>query len=180
MSGPGPGLGPRLREAVELRSAGRPEEARRRLLDLCREHPDHAGVAYQTAWTHDVLGLEAEALPHYERALDRPGLSPRERAGAWLGLGSTHRVLGRYEDALATFDRGLGEFPGDQALRTFRAMALYNLGQAREAVGALLKVLAATTGDAQLRSYRRALEYYADDLDGVVGEAGAAGAAGGG
>ena len=43
--------------------AGQPGEARRELLVvLAARHPDDAEVAYQAAWVHDVLGLEAEAV----------------------------------------------------------------------------------------------------------------------
>ncbi|WP_407077619.1 tetratricopeptide repeat protein [Streptomyces sp. SCSIO 30461] len=63
--------------------------------------------------------------------------------------------------------RGLEEFPGDPALQAFLAMALYNQGEGREAVRLLLKTLTATSGDRRVQDYRRAIEYYADDLDGV-------------
>ncbi|GAB2741064.1 hypothetical protein GCM10027072_40890 [Streptomyces bullii] len=48
-----------LAAAVRLREQGKPEEARSRLLALAAAHPEDARVAYQAAWTHDVLGLEA-------------------------------------------------------------------------------------------------------------------------
>lgn len=93
------------------------------------------------------------------------GLSAESRRGAFAGLGSTYRVLGRYDLAVATVRRGLEEFPEDDALRTFLTMALYKTGETREAVGMLLKLLAATSEDPQVRRYRRAIEYYADDQD---------------
>jgi tetratricopeptide (TPR) repeat protein len=154
-----------LAEAVRLRERGSAEEARDRLLTLAGRYPDDPEVAYQAAWVHDVLGLEAEAVPFYERALGAAGLSGPDRRGAFVGLGSTYRVLGRYDLAVATLRRGLGEFPEDGALRTFLAMALYNVGEAHESVRLLLKLLAATSEDEQVRRYRRAIEYYADDLD---------------
>lgn len=154
-----------LTEAVRLREAGSREEARALLLDLSERHPGDAEIAYQTAWVHDALGLEAEAVPFYERALGGTGLAAADRLGAFTGLGSTFRVLGRYDEALETFRRGLAEFPGDTGLRTFMAMALYNAGQSREAVGTLLKVLAETEA---VGRYRRAVDYYADNLDETV------------
>lgn len=154
-----------LAEAVRLREAGSREEARELLLSLSERYPDDAEIAYQTAWVHDALGLEAEAVPFYERALDGTGLAADDRLGAFTKLGSTFRVLGRYGEALEVFRRGLAEYPGDQGLRTFMAMALYNTGQAREAVGTLLKVLAETE---EVGRYRRAVDYYADHLDETV------------
>ncbi|MDR8408150.1 tetratricopeptide repeat protein [Nonomuraea sp. 3-1Str] len=154
-----------LARAVRLREEGSREEARELLLGLAERHPEDAEVAYQTAWVHDVLGLEKEAAPFYERALAGEGLKPEDRLGAFTGYGSTLRVLGRYDEALAAFRRGLAEFPEDPGLRTFMSMALYNAGRAREAVSTLLKVLAGTEAAGQ---YQRAVTYYADHLDETV------------
>ncbi|NRQ30326.1 tetratricopeptide repeat protein [Nonomuraea sp. NN258] len=152
-----------LARAVRWREDGRHEEARDLLLELSGRHPDDVEVAYQTAWVHDVLGLESEAVPYYEKALAGPGLS--DRLGAFTGLGSTYRVLGRVDESLATFERGLAEFPDDPGLRTFMAMALYNAGRARAAVSTLLTVVAQSD---QVGRYRRAVEYYAENLDETI------------
>ncbi|GAB2848188.1 tetratricopeptide repeat protein [Streptomyces deserti] len=154
-----------LAAAVRLREQGHPEAARTRLLALAAEYPDDAQVAYQTAWVHDVLGLEAEAVPFYERGLSGAGLSPEDRRGAFLGLGSTYRVLGQYAKAVTTLRRGLAEFPEDGALQTFLAMALFNTRHHHEAMRILLRLLARTSEDPHVRQYRRAIEHYAEDLD---------------
>jgi tetratricopeptide (TPR) repeat protein len=154
-----------LAEAVRQRQQGQAEEARALLLELSQRYPGDAEVAYQTAWAHDTLGLEAEAVPFYERSLAVGELSATDRAGAFLGLGSTYRALGRYTESTATLRRGCAEFPDDRALDVFLAMTLYNLGEARESCSLLLKLLAATSADEQVRRYRRAIEFYADDLD---------------
>ncbi|WP_327675512.1 tetratricopeptide repeat protein [Kitasatospora sp. NBC_00458] len=153
-----------LAQAVRLREEGT-REACEQLIRLSDRYPQDAALAYQAAWAHDSLGLEAEAVPCYERALAGSGLSEEERHGALLGLGSTYRVLGRYESSLATLRRGLEEFPEDAALRTFLAMALYNTGEPREAVRTLLRVTGETSADPGVQKYRRAVEYYADHLD---------------
>ncbi|SEK63676.1 tetratricopeptide repeat protein [Nonomuraea pusilla] len=163
-----PGRDERLAEAVGLRERGEHERARSLLVRLAGEHPGDAEVAYQTAWAHDVLGLEAEAVPFYERSLAGPGLSPEDRRGALLGLGSTYRVLGRYAEAVETLRRGVEEFPQDGALRAFLAMALHNAGGHGEAMRLLLGLLAATSDDEGVRRYRRAIEFYAADLDATV------------
>lgn len=157
-----------LAQAVSLREQDRTEEARELLLMLSERYPQDVEVVYQTAWAHDKLGLEAEAVPYYERSLADRGLSDEDRDGAYLGLGSTYRILGRYDEAVATLRRGLQEFPGDAALTTFLAMALYNTGQARESVSLLLELLAATSSDEGVQRYRRAIEFYAGDLDATV------------
>ncbi|MEU8522778.1 tetratricopeptide repeat protein [Streptomyces sp. NBC_01216] len=155
-----------LAEAVCLRERGDREEARVRLLALAARHPEDAEVAYQTAWAHDVLGLEAEAVAFYERALRASGteLTEEDRRGALLGLGSTYRILGRYEDAVGILRRGAEEFPDDGALRAFLAMALFNTGEHHASARLLLRLLAATSEDASVRRYRAAIEHYALDL----------------
>jgi tetratricopeptide (TPR) repeat protein len=153
-----------LAQAVRLREQGEAAPARQRLLALAERYPQDAEIAYQTAWAHDVLGLEAEAVPFYERALNGSGLSAGDRHGALLGLGSTYRVLGRLDRSLATLCQGLEEFPGDAALQAFLSMALYNAGECGEAVRGLLKALAATSTDPHVRGYRQAIEHYADNL----------------
>ncbi|MET7458541.1 tetratricopeptide repeat protein [Streptomyces sp. NPDC005574] len=156
-----------LARAVQLREQGQAGQAREQLVELAERYPGDAEIAYQTAWAHDVLGLEREAVPFYERALGGAGLSREDRHGAFLGLGSTHRVLGSYGEAMQTLRHGLEEFSDDPSLRAFLAMALYNDGEGREAVRLLLKTLAATSSGRRVQDYRRAIEHYADDLDGV-------------
>jgi tetratricopeptide (TPR) repeat protein len=151
-------------DAVRLREAG----DREALIALAARHPHDAVVQYQAAWLHDGLGLEAEAVPYYERALAAGGLTAEDRLGAHTGLGSTYRVLGRYADALAVFDRALAEHPGEPALTAFRAIVLHNLGRSGEAVRDLLKLLTATSGAATLTDYRSAIDHYADHLDETV------------
>ena len=99
----------RLAAAVALRQAGRAEEARPLLMALAAEAPDDARVQYQAGWVHDLLGLEAGAVPYYERALAL-GLSEEERPGLLLSLGSTYRNVGRHTDAVATLERGVRDY----------------------------------------------------------------------
>ncbi|HEY9441034.1 MAG TPA: tetratricopeptide repeat protein [Streptomyces sp.] len=157
-----------LAEAVHLREQGDPGQARERLLSLTRAYPDAPDVAYQTAWVHDVLGLETEAVPYYERSLQQGGLVEEDRRGAFVGLGSTYRVLGRYGQAVETLRRGLAEFPDDGALRTFLSMALFNIGEHHEAMQILLRLVASTSDDPHVRRYRPAIEHYASDLIGTA------------
>ena len=86
----------RLAEAVALRADGRAADARPLLIALAVEFPNDAEVQYQAAWVHDYLGLEAEAVPHYERAL---ALDP-DFADAHYNLAGLCEQLGRGADAL--------------------------------------------------------------------------------
>ena len=154
----------RLAKAVELRERGELEQARTLLLELRAEQPDDARVALQTAWVHDSLGYEEEAVGHYEAALAGE-LSDDELRPLLLGLGSTYRTLGRDEDSDRTFREAIERFPEFRPLRVFHAMTEYNLGRSREAVRTLVEVLLETTSDQQILRYRRSLGAYAEDLD---------------
>lgn len=154
----------RLARAVELRESGDDEQARRVLVELRSEFPDDPQVAVQTAWVHDSLGFEEEAVDHYRAAL-AGDLSDEELRSAYLGLGSTYRALGRDAESDETFRQGIERFPNFGALRAFHAMTLYNLGRPREAVRELLLLLVATSSDPSIERYRRSLGAYAEDLD---------------
>jgi tetratricopeptide (TPR) repeat protein len=154
----------RLAEAISLREGGKLEQARALLLDLVAEHPDNSTVNYQCAWSHDVLGLEHEAVPFYERAIAL-GLGDDELEGALLGLGSTYRCLGEYQKASETLSRGATQFPGQRSFEVFLAMALYNTGAHAQAIERLLRALAETSADESIQRYKRAILFYSDKLD---------------
>jgi predicted Zn-dependent protease len=154
----------RLARAVELRECGHLEQARELLLELRTQFPADAHIAVQTAWVHDGLGLEDEAVAHYRAAI-AGDLSDQELRGALLGLGSTLRTLGRDEEAGSVFKLGLQRCPGYRPLRVFYAMLRYNVGDCREAVADLLRLLLESTSDADILRYQRALTAYAEDLD---------------
>jgi tetratricopeptide (TPR) repeat protein len=122
---------------------------------------DDASEAYARACTHDRAGEEAEAIPHYERALAL-GLEGEERRGAQLGLGSSLRNVGRHADAVRVLEAALEAHPGDAALLAFLGLALHSAGRSAEAVGALLDVV---LRHAPLGRYARALSAYRGDLD---------------
>lgn len=157
-------LDDQLAHAVELRNSGLAEAASDLLSELIAQRPDDPQVNLQSAWTHDQLGLEKEAVPFYERALEL-GLSGDDLRHALLGLGSTYRALGEYEKSKATLTRGVEEFPEDRGLQVFLAMALYNNGRAKEACELLLRLLSETTAVDDILVYRAAIEEYAADLD---------------
>ena len=56
-----------LAHAVRLREQGQTTEAHEHLVALGEQYPNDVGISYQTAWVHDVMGLETEAIPYYQR-----------------------------------------------------------------------------------------------------------------
>lgn len=153
-----------MARAVRLREEGRLEQARELLLELRAESPADAQIAVHTAWVHDSLGLEDEAVPHYRAAI-AGGLPDEQLRGALLGLGSTLRTLGRDAESAEVFRQGVEKFPDFRPLRVFYAMLKYNTGEPREAVELLLKLLLESTSDPQILRYQRSLTAYAEDLD---------------
>ena len=161
----------RLAEAIQLRETGRArqdqailEEARTHLLNLAASYPDDAEITFQTAVVHDNLGRSREAIPFYLRTLEQ-GLSGADLERALMGLGSTYRGLGEYQQAEAILRRGMREFPDNRAIQVFLAMTLYNLQNYKEAMELVLSNLMATTSDEKLQYFKRGISYYALHLD---------------
>ncbi len=84
---------------------------------------------------------------------------------AYLGLGSTYRALGQYAEAEQTLLEGLERFPEANEIKTFLAMARYNMGEYCDAVSLLLELIVETTSDPDIKGYERAIRLYAQDLD---------------
>lgn len=155
-----------LERAINLREQGRYEEANSIFIDLANDFPENPLIHYHCAWSFDLLGQEAQAVPHYEAAI-RLGLSGKELKAAYLGLGSTFRTLGEYEKSRAVFLDGINRFPENRALQPFYAMTLYNLREHQQAMEILLKCLVETTNNEAISSYKKAIEFYWDKLDEV-------------
>lgn len=161
----------RLSEAIQLREEGRAKqdevilkEARSLLLELAAAYPDDAEILFQTGVAHDNSGLGAQAVPYYVRALEL-GLSGPDLERCLLGLGSTYRYLGYYQQAEETLRRGVMEFPQNRAIQVLHAMSLYNTQSYKEAMEIVLTHLLETTNDEKLQYFKRGLMYYATHLD---------------
>ena len=153
-----------LESILELRHAGQNTEAQRLLLELCATNPNDARVQYETACVHDVLGQEAQSVAYYVKAIDL-GLPRDLLREAYLGLGSTYRALGQYEQAKEILEQATQISPDANELKVFHAMTLYNLGLSKQAVATLLGVLTKTTQDTHVAQYAKAIDEYAQDLD---------------
>ena len=157
-----------LESAIRLREVGDYQEAESLLVRVLVESPDDTEANHQMAWLYDVQSRERKAVPYYVRVI-AGDLSVEERRGALLGLGSTYRAMGKYPEAVEVLGQGVSEFPADRAMQTFLALALYNVGEHRQAVDLLLKHLVETTSNPGIRSYEKALRFYAGRLDEVRG-----------
>ncbi|MFL4557564.1 tetratricopeptide repeat protein [Yersinia kristensenii] len=149
-----------------LKELGRYDDAVAMAQNLLRSDPDNASLLYKIASLYDVQGLELQAIPFYRAAIEH-NLAGQELQEAYLGLGSTYRALGLYQESLDTFDRALVSFPQAKEITLFRAMTLYNLGETKEAVATLLILLAETSNHQDISLYQKAIRQYAADLDRV-------------
>ncbi|GEN46608.1 tetratricopeptide repeat protein [Alkalibacillus haloalkaliphilus] len=153
-----------LDKAIDMRKSGKHKESNEILMRLVEESPKDASINYQCAWSYDLLGEEAKAVPFYENAIEL-GLPTTDLEGALLGLGSTYRTLGEYKKSKSTFLKGIELFPENRAMQTFYSMTLYNLNEHSKAMELILKCLIDTTNDPEISSYKKAIEFYADQLD---------------
>lgn len=153
-----------LDKAIQLRKAGNLEEARFILLELVDQEPTNPSVWYQCAWIHDAMGLERAAVPYYKKALEL-GLMDEERPGAYLGLGSTYRTLGMYNEAQIIFEEAIMEYPDRREFQIFYAMVRFNQKEYGESFEILLKQIAETSNDSGIRTYRKAILFYSDKLE---------------
>ncbi|MFC8689202.1 tetratricopeptide repeat protein [Brevibacillus porteri] len=158
-------MNPMIQNIIQLRKEGHLDEAIQLALQLVSQSPTDPVAYYQCAWCHDAAGLEKEAVPFYEKAIELGLTVDDDLPGALLGLGSTYRVLGLYEQAAATLAKGMQQFPEDRSFPIFLSMAYYNLGKHHEAMNLLLKNLAETSSDPTILAYQKAILFYADDLN---------------
>lgn len=154
-------------KANEMIVAGDLAGARPILIHLCKINPENASLQYRAACVHDGLGLEKEALPFYETAM-RLGLTGDELEGAYVGLGSTYRVLGQFSQSIKVLLEGSQKFPNSQCMKIFEAMTLHESGRHNLAVAMLLHCVADKPGDPSVALYRRAIQQYATEYGKVV------------
>ena len=103
-----------IARAKELRAADDLEESLDLLEQLLSEHPDDPLVMFEVGGAYDVLGLEAEAIPHYQQAIAE-GLEGEELQECLICLGSCHRNIGNFGEAVEVLESYAGEFPETRA-----------------------------------------------------------------
>ena len=111
----------------------------------------------EQAFAYDREGLEAEAIPHYERAI-AAGLDDEQLVKAMLGLGSSLRNVDRIDESVAVLEDAVARFPDDQSLPVFLSFSLWSAERGNEALALLARRLGDGTG------YERAIGEYADDI----------------
>lgn len=154
---------PALDAITGARHGGQIEGVLDQLQSLAAEYPHVAEIAYQLAWTLDSLGREAEALPHYEKAIAL-GLPPNEQSGALIGLGSTLRNLGHLDRAAEVLESGILQFPDQPEFEAFLALVRHDQGRPTEALQLAMGLVLDHAEDPGITSYQRALRHYVNEL----------------
>ncbi|MEZ4516485.1 MAG: tetratricopeptide repeat protein [Chloroflexota bacterium] len=157
----------RVEEARVLRKQDELEESQELLLSMFQEHPDHPLILFEVGGSYDVIGEEELAIPYYRRALVE-GIDGDDRQECLVCLGSSLRVIGESEEAVAILQQAVEEFPNRPSARVFLALALLDEGEEVEAVATLLDVVLKTSNDEDIQAYSGALEYYRDELRGEL------------
>ena len=154
---------PELNAIVGARHGGQIEHMLGLLKKLDARFPNVAEIIYQIAWTLDVLGRPAEALPFYEKAVAL-GLPPNELSGALIGLSSALRTLGQATRAIEVLESAQRQFPENREFEVFLAIALHNAGRHTEAIQLLVNTLVDSSEDIGITAYQRAIRHAANQL----------------
>ncbi len=154
-----------LDRAIKYRENGQVEEAIDILKLLLNKDNENAEVNYQLAWCYDVLEYEKEAVVYYEKAISL-GLSEEDQVEAIIGLASTYRTIGQYNESKTLLESSIDKYD-NKALEVFYAMTLYNLKEYEKSVSILLKLLANSSSDKDIEKFNRAISFYSDDLNRV-------------
>ena len=152
-----------IKKAIDLRNNEHFDMAIEVLTQLSESHPNSAEIEHQIGWTYDASDRSNLSIPHYKKALDL-GLI-EDKVGCYVALGSSLRATGQYNESRDVLEKGLEEFPEHLPLNVFLAMTKYNLGEIKSSCADLLSILAETTKDEKIASYKNAYLSYAKDLD---------------
>jgi RimJ/RimL family protein N-acetyltransferase len=160
---------PKIKDIEKVKSlldSEEPVAAFEKVQTALKEHPQNADLNYLAACICDGYRTEAEAIPFYLKSLDL-GLKGTDRRDAFLGLASTYRSLGQYENSKKTFEVGIREFPLYRPYSVFLALTEFNLDNSAGAIKLLLDQILETTSNQEILSYERALKFYSTRLNEV-------------
>lgn len=150
-------------EAEGFREKGEAKAAIDVLHEYAEQNLDDTEVGLLLARLYDSIGRERDAIPYYQRVLEADP-SDAVLVDAGIGLGSSLRSLGEFEQAITVLERVVERRPDNRAAETFLAMARFNAGQQQEAFETVLRILADSSSDQDIRAYNGALKFYAEDI----------------
>ena len=129
-----------IARAKALRRNDELEASQELLLDLLAQHPNDPLVLYEVGGSYDVMGEEKDAIPYYQKAI-KAGLAGEDLQECLVCLGSSHRNVGNFDDAVEVLEKAVKQFPDDNSGKVFLALAYYSDGREDESVRLLLELL---------------------------------------
>lgn len=153
-----------LKAALEMRRDGDLFGSNKLLIELVLQHPDHAILHYECAFSYDVLAQEEEAIPFYGRALEL-GLSDKEAVNAYTQLGSLYRLHGRLMESENVLMTGMMRFGDVGLLKIFYAFTMYDLGKPGEAMRWMTHAILDAAVDQEIFLNHRVISYLGSNLD---------------
>lgn len=153
-----------IKKIKNFQKSGNPEKAFEAAQQAIKIFPKNAHLHYLAACICDSNRTENEAVPFYLKAIEL-GLKGQSRRGAFLGLASTYRSLGQYAESKKVFEMGIKEFPKYRPYYVFLSLVEFNLNNHADAMKLLLTQITETTSDQEIKSYKRALEFYSTRLN---------------
>lgn len=154
-----------LQAGAELEENGSEQAVIDYYRQLAAQYPDESQVQFRMGGAYDSAGYEAEAIVHYQKAIEL-GLSGDDLWRVAVQLGSSLRNVGDNDGALAILQKACVDYPDHVALRSFYALALTSAGQSQQAVVELLDVI--VRHPTALEAYKRSLRAYTDDLRATI------------
>jgi hypothetical protein len=148
---------------VGARHGGRVSSVLALLGDLDQRYPHVPEIAFQRAWTAEMLGRSAEASQHYERAISL-GLQPNDHSAALIGLANALRTSGEHARAVEVLEGAQRQFPEYREIQLFLGIALHAAGRSADAVKLLIDVALDASEDPGLSAYQRSIRYHASKL----------------
>ncbi len=155
-----------IERARDLRDKDELDASLELLLLLKDEFHEDAMVLFEVGGAYDILGMAPDAIPYYEKAMEN-GLDDPELEECYVCLGTSHRVIGEFEDSVDVLEQAVENYPESYVAKVFLAIAYYGNGQFSESVQALMNALLDTTADEELQSYSDTLNFFKDNLDEV-------------
>ena len=158
-----------IEKARKLRSEDDLEESQELLLELLEEYPEDPLVLFEVGGSYDVLGEAYDAINYYQQAIQHE-LQELDLQECMICLGLNQQFISQPSQAVETLEDAAAQFPQDNSIRTFLALAKYSNDEPDEAVSLLLELLLQTTKDESILTYADTLDYYKDNLDEVWDE----------
>nr|WP_283163329.1 tetratricopeptide repeat protein [Sporolactobacillus mangiferae] len=153
----------RIKEARTLIEQGSIGQGLRKFNTLMASFPQDSRVQLHYALALDQQGMEVEAIPHYQKALQL-GMRTEDVRVALICLASSYRNVGRHDAALETIERAVEKYKNDAVVQCFYSLILLDNGQSARAVGMLGHLLLQEAAPQKFTGFEQALHNKFDDF----------------